>query len=485
MKKYYFLGIGGTAMGAVAAAMSDMGMGIAGVDERIYAPMSDYLANSGIRYHEGYNVQHIKRERPDAIVVGNAISRGNVELEYALDHRIKLVAMPDVVREYLIGRHTSIVISGTHGKTTTTSLAAWLLEAGGKQPGFLLGGIAQNFGRGCRAVPSVLRGSEQAFFVTEGDEYDTAFFDKRSKFLLYRPDIAVINNLEFDHADIFTSLNDIKRSFALFARLVPSNGLLLVAHGEADARDVAAKGLAPIETFGIETGAFWRAVDIDTEEGQTTFTLLQRECKIGRFSMPLAGLHNVKNAVVALAIGHRATIPVELLQQGLATFQAPKRRMEVLLNKDVTVIDDFAHHPTAIAATLEAVERAYPGRRIIACFEPRSNSTTRNIFQQELVTCFDKAAIVVLGAVNRPERYEKNDILNVEKLTEALVQRGKNVMSIPIENTDVHWATRIVAYLCSHVQEKDVLVLMSNGNFGNLRQELLPALQLQRERGNV
>lgn len=479
MKKYYFLGIGGTAMGAVAGAMSNMGIEVTGSDERLYAPMSTYLADSGIRYCEGYDARHIEHEKPDVIVVGNAISRGNEELEYALEHRIRLVAMPDVVREHLIGKHTSVVISGTHGKTTTTSLTAWLLEAGGKQPGFLVGGIAQNFGYGCRAVPVSVRGSEQAFFVSEGDEYDTAFFDKRSKFLLYRPDIAVINNLEFDHADIFASLEDIKRSFSLFSRLVPRNGVILVASGESDAQEVATKGLAPIETFGVDAGAFWRAVEMEITGQRTSFTLLRSEKEVGRFTLPLTGVHNVKNAVAALAIGWRAGISPELLQQGLETFQAPKRRMEVLYDDGITVIDDFAHHPTAIAATLEAVAHSYPNRRIIACFEPRSNSTTRNIFQNELATCFEKAAVVVFGAVNRPERYQRDEVLDIDMLTRELVQQGKQVMHISLEKAgNADWGSHLVAYLCAVVQKNDVIVLMSNGNFGNIRQELLQALQL-------
>lgn len=479
MKKYYFLGIGGTAMGSVAVAVGETGATVTGADEHVYAPMSDYLEQSGIQYYDGYDPVHIEREQPDVIVVGNAVSRGNVELEYALDKRMELMSMPDVVRQLLIARHTSIVVAGTHGKTTTTSLAAWLLEVGEKQPGFMIGGIAQNFGRGCRAVPASVRNTEDGIFVTEGDEYDTAFFDKRSKFLLYRPDIAIVNNIEFDHADIFASLEDIRRTFTLFVRLIPRSGLILVAYDEPDARSVAERGLAPIETFGIVPEALWHATDITTENGESWFTLFRERKEIGRFKMPLVGDHNVKNAVAALAAGLRVGVAVEKLQQGLASFEPPKRRMEVIYEAGgITVVDDFAHHPTAVKATLQAVRKKYPERRIIACFEPRSNSTTRNIFQQELKLSLAEADIVAVGVVNRPDRYKPEELLNVERLAEDLQLLGKKAMFVPQEQAwQPLWSQIIVSYLQPQFEPGDVIVMMSNGSFGNLKPQLLAALK--------
>lgn len=481
MKKYYFLGIGGTAMGSVAVALRETGAEVTGADEQVYAPMSDYLAQSGIRYYDGYDPAHIEQEQPDVIVVGNAVSRGNVELEYALDKRMELVSMPDVIRRNLIAGHTSVVVAGTHGKTTTTSLVAWLLEAGGRQPGFMIGGIAQNFGRGCRAVPEAVRGSADAVFVSEGDEYDTAFFDKRSKFLLYRPDIAVVNNLEFDHADIFASLEDIRRTFTLFVRLVPRSGLVLVAYGESDARYVAERGLAAVETFGLEPGALWYAKDIETRDDGSLFTLMREEKEIGRFGIPLVGDHNVKNAVAALAVCLHLEVPVERLQEGLSRFTPPKRRMEVVYEEGgITVIDDFAHHPTAVASTLQAVKQKYPQGRIIACFEPRSNSTTRSIFQQEMKESLSVADVVALGVVNRPDRYRPEEQLNVQRLVEDLQLRGKKVMRVPQEQAwQPLWSQMIVDYLRPLLQPGDVIVMMSNGSFGNLRQQLLRMLDMR------
>lgn len=479
MKKYYFIGISGTAMGSVAGAMSELGFTVTGSDENVYPPMSTYLQESGIRYYEKFSENNIAAEKPDVVVVGNSVSRGNPELEYALDERLQLVSMPEVVRDHLIARHTSVVIAGTHGKTTTTSLAAWLLQQGEKAPGFLVGGIERNFGRGCRPVPEIRRGRSDAWFVTEGDEYDTAFFDKRSKFLLYRPDIAVINNLEFDHADIFASLDDIRRSFRLFARLVPRTGRIFVGFDEPDARAVAEQGLAPVETFGLHPEASWYAADVRTANGQTSFVLWHGAERIGDFSMQLVGDHNVKNAVAALCVGLSAGIAPEQLQQGLASFAPPKRRMEELYDDgSVTLIDDFAHHPTAIAATLDAVAKKYPRRRIVACFEPRSNSTTRNIFQRELAESFDAADVVVIGAVNRPDRYAPDELLDVQRLADDLVARGKQIMTVPVQPQPL-WAHSVVEYVQAHRAPGDVIVLMSNGSFGNLR-ELLSNVLKQR-----
>ncbi len=469
-------------MGSVAGAISELGYTVIGSDENVYPPMSTYLEENNIRYYEKFSEDNIAREQPDIVVVGNSVSRKNPELEYALDARMQLVSMPEIVRGHLIARHTSVVIAGTHGKTTTTSLTAWLFEQGGLHPGFLVGGIERNFGRGCRPVPEVVRGSANAFFITEGDEYDTAFFDKRSKFLLYRPDVAVINNLEFDHADIFSSLEEIRRSFRLFVRLVPRNGKIFVAFGEPDARFVADEGFAPVETFGLHPDAMWYADDIRTTGAGTSFVLVHHANRLGEFSMQLVGDHNVKNAVAALCVGLHAGISVEQLQQGLASFSPPKRRMEELYNSSgITLIDDFAHHPTAIAATLEAVAKKYAGRRIIACFEPRSNSTTRNVFQQELKDSFEAADVVVMGAVNRPDRYKPEELLDVKRLSEDLALRGKKTMYVPVEDSwQPLWAYRIVEYLRSVATAGDVVVVMSNGSFGNLRELLMDYLK-QRE----
>lgn len=454
-------------MASVAVALSRAGHYVIGSDTQLYPPMSTFLEEHGISYCHGFAEENLRSFSPDAVVVGNAISRGNPELEYALEQHLELLAMPDLVRRHLIANNTSVVVAGTHGKTTTTSLVAWMLEAGGLQPGFLIGGIPENFGLGCR--PSAGEGA--GFFVTEGDEYDTAFFDKRSKFLLYRPDIAIINNVEFDHADIFNSLEDIKRSFRLFVNLIPRNGLLLVNGDDPVALECAEKAFCPVERFALHANAEWSATNIHSEEEGSSFELLHHGKSVGTFHVPLFGNYNIMNAIAALAAAYRCGVSFEALADGLPHFQRPKRRMELLgeFADGITLIEDFAHHPTAIRVTLEAIAQRYNGRRIVACFEPRSNTTTRNIFQEELASCFAPASVVVLGKVHRPERYGDH-ALNTALLQEQLQSAGKEVF---LAGNDADYPADIIRYLEAHRRHGDVVVLLSNGSFGNLKQMVM------------
>ncbi len=470
MTKLYFIGIGGTAMGAVALACRQLGYEVCGSDANIYPPMSDFLRESGIRYYEGFNGDNIVDANPDTIVVGNSVSRGNPELEYALDERMTLVSMPEIIRDYLIAKHTSVVITGTHGKTTTSSLTAWLLDSAGLNLGFLIGGIPGNYTQGCRPVPQ----TENGYFVSEGDEYDTAFFDKRSKFLLYKPSIAVINNLEFDHADIFSSLDDIKKSFRLFARLIPRNGLLLAASEDANVREIAAAALSRVETFGLGEDAYWRATDVEYSDTGTNFTLQRNGENVSKFSTMLSGEHNLKNTLAAIAVAMSVGISTNDIQHGLNTYKLPKRRLETIgIWNGCTVIDDFAHHPTAIAETLKTLRRKYGGSRIVACFEPRSNTTTRNIFQKELPESFQNADIVCFGALNRPERYGQSERLDTALIAETLRSEGKTVQIIsPEEGSNPQWGKNVYSFLEENVREGDVIVLLSNGDFGGLRAQL-------------
>ena len=473
MSSIYFIGIGGTAMASVAVALSRMGHAVTGSDTQLYPPMSTYLDEHGIRYFNGFSEGNIESATPDFVVVGNAVSRGNPELEYALEHRMELVAMPDLVRRELIGRNTSIVVAGTHGKTTTTSIAAWLLEEGGLEPGFLVGGIPENFGMGCR--PSGM--TEQGFFVTEGDEYDSAFFDKRSKFLLYRPDVAIVNNVEFDHADIFSSLDEIKRSFSLLVNLVPRNGLVLVNGDDPNALEVAAKAFCRVERFSLAHDAEWSAADIAAGPEGTTFTLLRQGKALGRVFVPLFGNYNVMNVLAATGAAMHAGVGFEAIVRGLASFRRPKRRMEVVgeFRGGITLMEDFAHHPTAIRVTLGAVAACYPGRRIVACFEPRSNTTSRNIFQRELAECFDDASVVVLGKVNRPERYALEERLDTDRLCGELAAQGK--LAFQAGGAGQEYPGEIVRFLEGEVRPGDVVVLLTNGSFANLKALLTESFQ--------
>lgn len=473
MIDFYFLGIGGTAMASVAVALSKCGYKISGVDANVYPPMSHFLAQHGIEYFNGYQAQHLETLTPERVVVGNAISRGNAELEVALNRRLKLVSMPEIVREYLIKRHTSMVVSGTHGKTTTTSLLAWLLESCKASPGFLIGGIPENFGEGCRAS---MRESD-GYFVIEGDEYDTAFFDKRSKFLHYRPDIAIVNNLEFDHADIFSSIAEIELSFKRFLNLVPQNGLVLLNADDARVMRLAEKCLAPVQTFGFGDNATWQAKEVRYDTLETRFSLFRNGDFVADFCSPLVGEHNVRNALASLSACLYLGFEPELLQSGLRSFKNVKRRLQVIAEMNgITLIDDFAHHPTAIRETLKAARQKYPNRRIVACFEPRSNTTTRNIFQKELVDCFELADVVALGKIDRPERYSPAERLNTQAIISELESRGKIGYASPVP-APKNYPLDIVNFLSSRLHRGDVILAMSNGNFGELNSHLLETLK--------
>ncbi|TCD48640.1 UDP-N-acetylmuramate--L-alanine ligase [Chlorobium sp. N1] len=473
MSSIYFIGIGGTAMASVAVALSHLGHAVTGSDTGLYPPMSTYLDEHNIRYFQGFRKENLESVRPDLVVVGNAVSRGNEELEYALDEQMELVSMPDLVRRELIGKNTSIVVSGTHGKTTTTSIVAWLLEYGGLRPGFLIGGIPENFGIGCR--PSGR--SENGFFVSEGDEYDTAFFDKRSKFLLYRPDIALINNIEFDHADIFSSLEEIKRSFRLLVNLIPSKGALIVNGDDPVAMEVAGGARCRVETFGLGEGCDWNARGVTVEEEGSSFDLYYKGSFERRFRAPLFGNHNVTNTVASIAIATLAGMTLEQAAEGLEGFLRPKRRMETVgtYPGNITLVEDFAHHPTAIRVTLEAVKERWPKRRILTCFEPRSNTTTRSIFQRELGECFGPADVVVMGRVHRPERYGPGGALDTGKIKAALEAEGKRVFLAGSDPDD--YPGDIVRFLQGELRENDVVLMLTNGSFAGLKEALTESFQ--------
>ena len=473
MSSFYFLGIGGTAMASVAVALSHAGHAVSGSDTQLYPPMSSYLDDHNIRYFTGFSDKNLQSASPDVVVVGNAISRGNPELEYALNHHLELLSMPELVRRNLIGNNTSIVVAGTHGKTTTTSLVAWLLEHGGLKPGFLVGGIPENFSIGCRASGR----NEEGYFVTEGDEYDTAFFDKRSKFLLYRPDIAIINNIEFDHADIFDSLEDIKRSFRLFVNLIPGNGTLLVNGDDKVALEIASKAFCRVERFGMSTDSDWSARNILVDSDASTFDLIYQGTLLGIIRVPLFGNYNIMNTLAAIAAATHCGLPIEAIMRSMPLFKRPKRRMEIVgtYAQNITLVEDFAHHPTAIRVTLEALGELYSGRRIVTCFEPRSNTTTRNIFQQELADCFGPASIVVMGKVHRPERYGPEQSLDTGRLKNELQKQGKSVF-LAGNNTE-NYPADIVEFLQHQLKEGDVVVLLSNGSFGNLKNLLTESFQ--------
>lgn len=453
-------------MASVAVALSRAGHAVSGSDTALYPPMSDYLAEHRIACHTGFDPEHLSGGEPDTVVVGNAISRGNPELEFALNEHLPLASMPEIVRRHLIEGNRSVVITGTHGKTTTTSLTAWLFECGNLKPGFLIGGIAENFQVGCRASGK----KDGGFFVTEGDEYDTAFFDKRSKFLHYRPDIAVINNMEFDHADIFDSIDDIRKSFSQFVNLIPSNGVLLINGHDENASLAGRQAFCPVERFGFSPEYEWAATDISPSPEGVSFTLLHRGSDAGRLRIEQFGNHNILNTLAAVAAAFHGGVPIDTIREALLSFKRPRRRLETVgeFPGGITLIDDFAHHPTAIRATLESLRQRWPQRRITACFEPRSNTSTRTVFQHDLETCFTDADIVVLGRVHRPERYGRGECLDTGLLAEAIERSGKTVFRGGSSETD-DYPQDIARFLRSILRPGDLVVLLSNGSFNGLR----------------
>ncbi len=462
MKRIHLIGVCGTAMATLAALLRSRGYDVRGSDQNVYPPMSDFLLKQGITTLQGYSADHITPEI-DLVVIGNAISRGNPELEEVLDRKIRYCSLPEAVRDHFLWAARSVVIAGTHGKTTTTSLAGWLLTHGGADPSVFIGGIAENFESSYR----VGGGRE---FVIEGDEYDSAFFDKTAKFLKYLPDIAVVNNIEFDHADIYPDLDAIRLAFRRFVNLVPRRGLLLLGADNADALALRAHARCRVETFGLSEGADWQAHDLRTSAAATTFGVRRDKVSIGTFELPMLGAYNVRNALAAMAVGAAAGVHVETMAEGLRKFRGVRRRLELRgTAAGVAVYDDFAHHPTAIGETLEGVRSAYPDRRIWAIFEPRSATSCRRIFQSEFVRALSKADRVILPAVFR-STLPDGERLSAEALVEDLRKGRVDARYVP-EVAD------IVKTVAREAQAGDLVLVMSNGGFDNIHQKLLTALE--------
>lgn len=459
----YFVGIAGTAMASVAHALHRDGYLVRGSDNGVYPPMCDFLSGNGIEYYTSFDAAHLI-PTPDLVVVGNAISRGNPELEEVLNIKIPYTSLPALVRLHLIRDHDSIVITGTHGKTTTTSLVAWLFEVAGLKPGFLIGGVPENFQEGCRPAGGNI-------FITEGDEYDTAFFDKRSKFLHYAPDAAVINNIEYDHADIFSSIDEIKKSFRHFVNLIPSHGFLIVNGDDENVRDVISHAHCSVETFGFHDRNTWRA-EIESMGTEGALYRVFQEGKLrGAFTIPLTGKFNVLNSLAGIMIAHRYSISTSTIQKAFSSFKGIKRRMEIVDEVNgIMVIDDFAHHPTAIRETINAVRTRFHGRRIWALFEPRSNTTVRNVFQNELEKCFSEADVTIIGAINRPGRFRLEERLLPEKIIASLRARNKEAFYIPDVDEMIH-------HIATEAKRNDLILFLSNGEFGGARKKLLDRLR--------
>lgn len=466
---YHLIGICGTAMASLAGMLQAAGHRVTGSDQNVYPPMSLQLDALGIEIVHGYKAENTDLPR-DITVVGNTIMRGNPELEEVLNRKLTYRSQAEIVRDEFIRGRRSLVVAGTHGKTTTTSLAAWVCEVGGLAPTFLVGGVVQNFGASFRVANS-------DYFVIEGDEYDTAFFDKKPKFMSYLPEVAIVNNIEFDHADIYKDLDAIKWQFSRLMNLVPGNGRLICGVDSPVVGEVLAsmngKLYTTVETFGLSDGAKWRARDIEFSESGTRFSVYCDGKKWAEFTTGMIGEFNIRNSLAVIIAADAWGISKGKIQQAFDSFQSVKRRMEVRgVERGVTVIDDFAHHPTAVDETLKALRQRYANNRLIAIFEPRSRSSRLSIFEDRYKEAFTHADQVIIAGVFDPQdaRRYGDTVLDVAKLVADIAASGKEASTLAD-------ADEIVAHLADRMQEGDVVAVMSNGGFGGIHEKLLGVLR--------
>ena len=445
-------------MASVAAALQERGFEVTGSDENVYPPMSKFLEEKGIALKAGYRAENIPADA-DLVVIGNAMKRGNPEVEAVLNKKLFYLSLPEVLKNYFLrGRH-NLVVTGTHGKTTTTALLAWIMEKAGHKPGYLIGGIPKNFGEGARL-------NDSKYFVIEGDEYDTAFFDKRSKFIHYLPELVIVNNIEFDHADIFKNLDEIKLSFRRLLNIVPQNGMVIFNGDDANCVEVAKDCLTQMIEVGFSKNCAQRICEVAYSAEGSRFKLGE-----DTFEIPLFGEFNVHNAAMAAMAARFYDVPKTKIDSAFKSFAGIARRLELRGEaRGVKVIDDFGHHPTAIAQTLQALRHRYRGHRFWAVFEPRSNTTRRAVFQQELPEALKLADGVFISQVARLEQIPENERLKPERVVAAIAEAGRPAFHE--QNADA-----IVDRIVPMLRPKDVVVVFSNGGFDNIHEKLLMRLK--------
>jgi UDP-N-acetylmuramate: L-alanyl-gamma-D-glutamyl-meso-diaminopimelate ligase len=455
-------------MASLAGMLKASGATVTGSDENVYPPMSTMLESLGIPVMQGYSPAHLE-PAPDCVIIGNAIPRGNAEVEETLNRKLLYRSQAETVkREFIRGRR-SLVVAGTHGKTTTTSIAAWVMEQGGLNPTFLVGGVVQNF-------DSSFRVTDSDYFIIEGDEYDTAYFDKGPKFMHYLPELAIVNNIEFDHADIYADLHAVKTAFRRLMNLVPGNGRLIAGWDSPHVREVVAemgsKLFTRLETFGTCDDAAWQARDIDYSKELASFRVFREGREWGEFQTTLIGDFNIRNVLAVIVAADAWGIDRKAINDALATFKSVRRRMQVRgEERGVTVIDDFAHHPTAVRETLHALRTKYKERRLVAVFEPRSWSSRLAVFQDDYARAFTEADYVVIASVfDSQKATEKGRVLDTDKLMSDIAAQGKPALRI-------EGADEIVRHLQPELRTGDVVAIMSNGGFGGIHDKLLGALR--------
>lgn len=450
-------------MASLAAMLKSQNYHVVGSDESVYPPMSTFLAEKGIEILQGFDANHLN-PAPDLVIIGNAMSRGNPEVEEVLNRKITYASLPQILKDCFIRGKTSIVTTGTHGKTTTASLIAWILEKTGRNPGFLIGGIPENFGQGFKV------GGDK-YFVVEGDEYDTAFFDKGPKFLHYLPDVVILNNIEYDHADIYNNINEIKLNFKRLINIIPSNGLLVANSDDVNVRGVIQRAFCDIITIGLLNEANWQADRIAIYAEGTSFDLIYNGKFISTLRIPLCGEHNVRNALAVIAACRWLGIEWDEIKSGLLSFKGVRRRLQLWAEiNQIKLFDDFAHHPTEIKETLKGLCARYPKDRIWAVFEPRTSAAKRNIFLQDYIEAFSIPTFSIIGPIHRPDKVDQHELLQIDTLISKLKDQSKDIY---------HFNTidQIVFYLKQHTTPGDVIVIMSNGSFGNIHHKLTEILK--------
>lgn len=458
----HLMGICGTGMSSLAGILKDAAYHVTGSDQNIYPPMSDFLKDLSIQVLEGYASENL-HPAPDLVIVGNVITKHNPEAIELARLNIPYLSLPQALRHFAIGSKKSIVPCGTHGKTTTSALTAWILEKAGMDPSFMIGGIPNNFRGNFRL-------GNGRFFVVEGDEYDTAFFDKGPKFLHYNPLITILTGIEFDHADIYEDLDHVIESFRRLIRLIPSDGLL-IANGDDPISEIQSNNAkCPVITYGFSQGSQWKPVDILFEEDHTQFTALKNDREYMTVSTPLYGRHNISNLLSTLVLSDFLGIDKSVLYEAMKTFKGIRRRQEIKGKKrGILVLDDFAHHPTAVKETIQAVKEKHKARRLIAVFEPRSNSSRRDIFQEKYTLSFDMADLILIPEPPLMTKIPPNERFSSRKLVEDLRVKGLEAFYCP-DSDD------LLNQIIGQSQEGDVVLIMSNGPFDNLPQRVVDAL---------
>lgn len=465
----HLIAVCGVGMASLAGLLQSRGYRVTGSDQNIYPPMSLYLADLGINVLPGFREEHLNPE-PTLVVVGNSVSRSNPEVQELLRLGIPYVSFPEALKKFLIGSKLSIVVAGTHGKTTTTALMAWVLTKAGWNPSFFVGGVPVNFGTG-------FRDGKGNCAVLEGDEYDSAFFDKGPKFLHYKPDKVILTSVEFDHADIYRDLDHLKQAFQHLVEMIPATGTLLVCNEYSAAIEVSAYASCPTISYGDGGPTGWEARNIRIVNGKISFEPHFKGTSEGPVEIGLLGKHNVKNALAVYAMARGLGIAREILQEALATFLGVKRRQEIKGEVGgILVVDDFAHHPTAVTATLEAIKMTFPGRRLWAIFEPRSNTSRRRIFEREFAQGLAAADRVVISGLYQPEKIPEAERLSPERVTREINRLSGDGRALPLQPVD-----KIPHYVAHEAARGDVIVVMSNGGFNGVQEQILQLLK-QKER---